>query len=161
MLNKLSCESDRIYCLNPVTFTMPEVVKNIMTREVITINFHRNIMDAAKLMTTNQISSLIVEKDHETVGIISERDFVRKVCSKDLRASKILVSEIMSNISITAEPDTPLEVAVQRMINHRIRRLPVLEKGKIVGIVTVTDLAKELRKVVLQEGVLYDLLNSQ
>jgi CBS domain-containing protein len=52
-------------------------------------------------------------------------------------------------------------VAVQRMINHRIRRLPVLEKGKIVGIVTVTDLARELRKVVLQEGVLYELLNSQ
>jgi CBS domain-containing protein len=154
-------ESDRIYCLNPVTLTMPEVVKNIMTREVITINFDRNIMDAAKLMTTNQISSLIVEKNHEAVGIISERDFVRKVCSKDLRASEILVSEIMSNISITAEPDIPLEVAVQRMINHRIRRLPVLEKGKIVGIVTVTDLAKELRKVVLQEGVLYDLLNSQ
>ena len=105
---------------------MPEVVKNIMTREVITINFDRNIMDAAKLMTTNQISSLIVEKNHEAVGIISERDFVRKVCSKDLRASEILVSEIMSNISITAEPDTPLEVAVQRMNNHRIRRLPVL-----------------------------------
>ncbi|HZA42602.1 MAG TPA: CBS domain-containing protein [Nitrososphaeraceae archaeon] len=140
---------------------MPEVVKNIMTREVITINFDRNIMDAAKLMTTNHISSLIVEKNHEAVGIISERDFVRKVCSKDLRASEILVSDIMSNISITAEPDIPLEVAVQRMINHKIRRLPVLEKGKIVGIVTVTDLAKELRKVVLQEGVLYDLLNSQ
>src|SRR5918995_1373455 len=156
-----STSRTRVYCLIPVTLTMPEVVKNIMTREVITINFDRNIMDAAKLMTTNQISSLIVEKNHEAVGIISERDFVRKVCSKDLRASEILVSEIMSNISITAEPDTPLEVAVQRMINHKIRRLPVLEKGKIVGIVTVTDLAKELRKVVLQEGVLYDLLNSQ
>jgi CBS domain-containing protein len=112
-------------------------------------------------MTSNQISSLIVEKNHDAVGIISERDFVRKVCSKDLRSSEVLVSEIMSNISITAEPDTPLEVAVQRMINHRIRRLPVLEKGKIVGIVTVTDLARELRKVVLQEGVLYELLNSQ
>ena len=136
---------------------MPEVVKNIMTREVITIDNDRNIVDAARLMTSNQISSLIVEKNHDAVGIISERDFVRKVCSKDLRSSEVLVS----NISITAEPDTPLEVAVQRMINHRIRRLPVLEKGKIVGIVTVTDLARELRKVVLQEGVLYELLNSQ
>ncbi|MGA6991336.1 MAG: CBS domain-containing protein, partial [Nitrososphaeraceae archaeon] len=94
---------------------MPEVVKNIMTREVITIDNDRNIVDAAKLMTSNQISSLIVEKNHDAVGIISERDFVRKVCSKDLRSSEVLVSEIMSNISITAEPDTPLEVAVQRM----------------------------------------------
>ena len=153
--------ADHIYCLKTLTFAMPEVVKNIMTREVITIDTDRNIVDAAKLMTSNQISSLIVEKNHDAVGIISERDFVRKVCSKDLRSSEVLVSEIMSNISITAEPDTPLEVAVQRMINHRIRRLPVLEKGKIVGIVTVTDLARELRKVVLQEGVLYELLNSQ
>ena len=154
-------DADRIYSLKTLTFDMPEVVKNIMTREVITIDSDRNIVDAAKLMTSNQISSLIVEKDHNPVGIISERDFVRKVCSKDLRSSEVLVSEIMSNISITAEPDTPLEVAVQRMINHRIRRLPVIEKGKIVGIVTVTDLARELRKVVLQEGVLYELLNSQ
>ena len=156
-----TCDADRIYSLKTLTFDMPEVVKNIMTREVITIDNDRNIVDAAKLMTSNQISSLIVEKDHNPVGIISERDFVRKVCSKDLRSSEVLVSEIMSNISITAEPDTPLEVAVQRMINHRIRRLPVIEKGKIVGIVTVTDLARELRKVVLQEGVLYELLNSQ
>ena len=140
---------------------MSEVVKDIMTREVITIENDRSIVDAAKLMTSNQISSLIVEKNHEPVGIVSERDFVRRVCSKDLRSSEVSVSEIMSNIAITAEPDTPVEVAVQRMINHRIRRLPVIEKGKIVGIVTVTDLARELRKVVLEEGVLYHLLNSQ
>jgi CBS domain-containing protein len=118
-------------------------------------------MDAAELMTANQISSLIVEKNQNAIGIISERDFVRKICSRDLLPSKILVSDIMSSIAQTAEPDTPLEVAVQRMINHKIRRLPVLEKGKIVGIVTVTDLAKELRKIVLHEGVLSDLLDSQ
>lgn len=140
---------------------MPEVVKNLMNREVITIDDDRTVMDAAKLMTTNQVSSLIVEKSQNAIGIISERDFVGKVCSKDLLSSPILVSDIMSSIIVTAEPDTPLEVAVQRMINHKIRRLPVLETGKIVGIVTVTDLAKELRKFVLQEGVLYDLLKSQ
>jgi CBS domain-containing protein len=140
---------------------MPEIVKNIMTREVMTINDDSTVVDAARVMTENRISSLIVERDQSAVGIVSERDFVRKVCSKDLLSSKVLVSEIMSNIAVTAEPDTPLEVAVQRMINHKIRRLPVLDKGRIIGIVTVTDLAKELRKIVLQEGVLYNLLNSQ
>lgn len=140
---------------------MSEMVKNIMTREVITIDDDSPVVDAARMMTENGISSLIVERDQRAVGIVSERDFVRKVCSKDLPSSKILVSEIMSSIAVTAEPDTPLEVAVQRMINHKIRRLPVLDKGRIIGIVTVTDLAKELRKIVLQEGVLYNLLNSQ
>jgi CBS domain-containing protein len=147
--------------LNSAIRPMEEVVRNIMTREVITIEENRTVMDAAELMTANQISSLIIQKDQNAIGIISERDFVRKVCSKDLLPSKILVSDVMSSIVVTAEPDTPLVVAVQRMINHKIRRLPVLEKGKIVGIVTVTDLAKELRKVVLHEGVLFDLLNSQ
>jgi CBS domain-containing protein len=147
--------------LNYAIRHMEEVVRNIMTREVITIEENRTVMDAAELMTANQISSLIVEKNQNAIGIISERDFVRKICSKDLLPSKILVSDIMSSIAQTAEPDTPLEVAVQRMINHKIRRLPVLEKGKIVGIVTVTDLAKELRKIVPHEGVLSDLLDSQ
>jgi CBS domain-containing protein len=147
--------------LNYAIRHMEEVVRNIMTREVITIEENRTVMDAAELMTANQISSLIVEKNQNAIGIISERDFVRKICSKDLLPSKISVSDIMSSIAQTAEPDTPLEVAVQRMINHKIRRLPVLEKGKIVGIVTVTDLAKELRKIVLHEGVLSDLLDSQ
>lgn len=147
--------------LNYAIRHMEEVVRNIMTREVITIEENRTVMDAAELMTANQISSLIVEKNQNAIGIISERDFVRKICSKDLLPSKILVSDIMSSIAQTAEPDTPLEVAVQRMINHKIRRLPVLEKGKIVGIVTVTDLAKELRKIALHEGVLSDLLDSQ
>lgn len=149
------------FLLNYAIRHMEEVVRNIMTREVITIEENRTVMDAAELMTANQISSLIVEKNQNAIGIISERDFVRKICSKDLLPSKILVSDIMSSIAQTAEPDTPLEVAVQRMINHKIRRLPVLEKGKIVGIVTVTDLAKELRKIVLHEGVLSDLLDSQ
>ncbi|HET6730354.1 MAG TPA: CBS domain-containing protein [Nitrososphaeraceae archaeon] len=147
--------------LNYAIRHMEEVVRNIMTREVITIEENRTVRDAAELMTANQISSLIVEKNQNAIGIISERDFVRKICSKDLLPSKILVSDIMSSIAQTAEPDTPLEVAVQRMINHKIRRLPVLEKGKIVGIVTVTDLAKELRKIVLHEEVLSDLLDSQ
>ena len=51
----------------------------------------------------------------------------------------------MSWLRILVEPNTPLDVAVQRMINHKIRRLPVMENGKIVGIMTVTDLAKALR----------------
>ena len=140
---------------------MPEVVKNIMTREVITIDNDRNIVDAAKLMTSNQISLINCRKESRCGWNYFRKGF----CSKSLFQRPPLLRglgiEIMSNISITAEPDTPLEVAVQRMINHRIRRLPVLEKGKIVGIVTVTDLARELRKVVLQEGIRYELLNSQ
>ena len=66
------------------------------------------------------------------------------------------MSDIMSKILTTADPDTPVEVAIQRMVNHKIRRLPVMENGKLVGIITVTDLAKHLRTTLLLEGALGD-----
>jgi CBS domain-containing protein len=60
----------------------------------------------------------------------------------------------MSKIKTYASPDTPVEVAVQRMVNHKIRRLPILSDGKVVGIVTVTDLARQLRTILLVDGIL-------
>jgi CBS domain-containing protein len=59
----------------------------------------------------------------------------------------------MSKIQTFAEPETPVDVAVQRMINNRIRRLPVISDGNVVGIITVTDLAKELRRLMLTKGI--------
>ena len=56
---------------------------------------------------------------------------------------------MMSRIRTSASPDTPIDVAVQRMVNNRIRRLPIFENGKVVGIITVTDLAKHLRTILL------------
>jgi CBS domain-containing protein len=60
----------------------------------------------------------------------------------------------MSKIQTYASPDTPVEVAVQRMVNHKIRRLPIVSDGKVVGIVTVTDLARQLRSILLVDGIL-------
>jgi CBS domain-containing protein len=62
----------------------------------------------------------------------------------------------MSKIQTYASPDTPVDVAVQRMVNHKIRRLPVISDGKVIGIITVTDLAKHLRTILLIEGILSD-----
>jgi len=108
-------------------------------------------------MNDHGISSLIVENNQKHVGIITERDVVSKICCKDLQPSKVKIVDLMSSIRVYANPNTPIEVAVQRMVNHKIRRLPVIEGGKIVGIVTVTDLAKELRKTILEEGLLSEL----
>jgi CBS domain-containing protein len=60
----------------------------------------------------------------------------------------------MSKIQTYASPDTPVEVAVQRMVNHKIRRLPIVSDGKVIGIVTVTDLARQLRSILLVDGIL-------
>lgn len=133
---------------------MQEVVSQIMTSQVVTINFTKSALDAALLMKEKRISSLIVQdNDEKSLGIITERDFVKRVCAEDKKSSDVKISELMSKIQTFAEPDTPVDVAVQRMINNRIRRLPVISGGKVVGIITVTDLAKELRRIMLTKGI--------
>lgn len=136
---------------------MSKIIQDIMTKKIVTIKQEKTGLDAAKLMNDHGISSLIVENNQKHVGIITERDVVSKICCRDLQPSKVKIVDIMSNIRVYANPNTPIEVAVQRMVNHKIRRLPVIEGGKIVGIVTVTDLAKELRKTILEEGLLSEL----
>jgi signal-transduction protein with cAMP-binding, CBS, and nucleotidyltransferase domain len=133
---------------------MQEIVSQIMTRQVVTINFTKSALDAALLMKEKRISSLIVQdNDDKTLGIITERDFVKRVCADDKKSSDVKISELMSKIQTFAQPDTPVDVAVQRMINNRIRRLPVISDGKVIGIITVTDLAKELRRIMLTKGI--------
>ncbi len=135
---------------------MNDLVQDIMTKDVVTVDENMTALDAARVMTEKGISSLIIEKDHAPVGIISERDFVKKICLKDMQPSTINVGSIMSKIQTYASPDTPVDVAVQRMVNHKIRRLPVISDGKVIGIITVTDLAKHLRTILLIEGILSD-----
>jgi CBS domain-containing protein len=125
-----------------------------MTKDVIAVDENVSALEAAKMMTEKGTSSLIIEKDHAPIGIISERDFVKKICVKDMMPSSIKVGSIMSKLQTFATPDTSVEVAVQRMVNHRIRRLPIISDGRVVGIITVTDLAKHLRTILLIEGIL-------
>ena len=133
---------------------MEEIIRDIMTKRVITIDEDSTALDAANLMSEKGISSLIVLNEGNPVGIVTERDFVKKICIKELQVSKVKIKDIMSKLRTFADPETPIEVAVQRMVNHKIRRLPVLENGKLVGIITVTDLAKHLRTTLLIEGAL-------
>lgn len=125
-----------------------------MTKEVVTIDISQGATEAARLMTDKHISSVIVVDKEEPIGIITERDFVKKICSRELEISKVNVGEIMSRILTFAGPDTSIDVAIQRMLNHNIRRLPILSEGKVIGIITVTDLAKHLRtELLLQEAL--------
>lgn len=133
---------------------MAGVVRDIMTKEIVTIDEGETALEAATIMSQRGISSLIVVKDGAPMGIVTERDFVKKVCAKQLEASAIKVGALMSRIRTVADPDTPIQVAVQRMANRGIRRLPIIQEGKVVGIVTVTDLARYLRTILLLESAL-------
>ncbi len=132
---------------------MTEMVRDIMTKNIVTIDHEKTAIEAARLMTDKGISSLIVTVNDQPQGIVTERDFIKKICLKNLALEKVRIGEIMSKIRTYATPDMSLDVAIQRMVNNKVRRLPILnENGGLVGIITVTDLAKHLRTILLLDG---------
>jgi CBS domain-containing protein len=137
-------------------FIAASVVRDIISNNIFMIDHDKTALEAAKIMTEKGISSLFVVKENHPIGIVTERDFIKKICAEELPVAEVKISDIMSKILTTAEPETPIEVAVQRMVNHKIRRLPIMEDGRLVGIITVTDLAKYLRTTLLLEGALND-----
>jgi CBS domain-containing protein len=132
-------------------------VRDIMQKNVITIQEDKTALDAAKLISEKDISFLVIIKDAKPVGVVTERDFVRKIDAEDKNASQIPLSKIMSYKFRWVEPSTNIEDAVQKMLNHNIRRLIVLENEKLVGVITQTDLADFLRSKLLIEGTVKNI----
>ncbi len=132
-------------------------IRDIMEKNVITIGHDKSSLDAAKLISEKDISFLVVVKDGNPIGVVSERDFVRKITAEDKQSSKIPLSEIMSFKFRWVDPTTEIEEAVQKMLNHNIRRLLVLENEKLVGVITQTDLAGFLRSKLLIEGTVKNI----
>lgn len=132
-------------------------VRDIMEKNVITIEQNKSALDAARLISEKDISFLVIVKDGIPTGVVSERDFVRKVVVNDKQASKIALSEIMSFKFRWVEPSTTIEEAVQKMLNNNIRRLIILENNKLVGVITQTDLASFLRSKLLIDGTVKNL----
>ena len=132
-------------------------VRDIMIRNVITIDHNKTAKDVALLMAEKQVSSLVVIKDDNPIGLVTERDLTRKVLTADRKSADVQLSEIMSLKFRWVEPMTSIEDAIQKMSNNNIRRLLVLENNNLVGIITETDLAKHLRSKLLIDGALEDV----
>jgi signal-transduction protein with cAMP-binding, CBS, and nucleotidyltransferase domain len=116
-------------------------VKDIMKKNVITIDEAESIQDAAQKMLTANVGCVVVTSKDEPVGIITERDFVTKVAAEG-RPLFTEVSEIMSLPLTTINPDDTVWDAAELMRGKGIHKLPVQEGTKIVGIVTTTDIVE-------------------
>jgi CBS domain-containing protein len=118
-------------------------VSDVMTSEVIVVGVNESAKKAAMLMDKHGIGCVIVaDPQGRPVGIITEMDLVSRVMAKGLNVDEITCREIMSTPLITIEPQAPLTTAMSMMAKNRIRRLVVLDKGKLVGIVTERDVLK-------------------
>jgi len=125
-----------------------------MGKNVVTIDVQKTVYDAAVLMTENKKGCIIITKREAPVGIITERDIVRRFVYKSLLQRDVKVFEIMSKPLVTIDPDSPIREAARLMVKNAIRRLPVVKDNKLVGIVTSTDFAKHLSQKTITEGVL-------
>ena len=124
-----------------------------MTKNVITIDADKTVIEAADLMSQNNVGDLVVMDKDTPVGIVTERDLVRRVLA-ERKSLNIKVSEVMTTPLRVIDPEAPLKEAARRMVNKGIRRLPVIKDNKLVGIITATDFARHLSKKTLTDGLL-------
>ena len=124
-------------------------VRDIMQKNVITIEKTKKAQDAAIILKDKEISFLVVVNDNKPIGIVSERDIVRKIVAENKESQSTSLETIMSNNFKWVEPNASIESAVQKMLNNNIRRLVVLEDGELAGVITQTDLTEFLRSKIL------------
>ena len=117
---------------------------NMKVREIMrnarTVPVGTNVMAAAKIMNDRRIGSVIVIDGKKIAGIMTERDILEKVTAKNKLASKVRVDDIMTKKVISIEPEAFIDDAVYLLISRKIKKLPVIEDGELVGIITSTDL---------------------
>jgi len=132
---------------------MMTTVKDLMTKDVLTIDANKTVIEAAVLMSQSDVGDLVAIENNTPVGIVTERDFVRRVLALG-KSTSTRVSEIMSTPLKVIDPEAPIKEAARRMANKGIRRLVVIKDNKLVGIITATDFARHLGKKTLSDGIL-------
>ncbi|MDH5257974.1 MAG: CBS domain-containing protein [Gammaproteobacteria bacterium] len=112
--------------------------------ELWSVSPENSVLDAIKMMSEKNVGALTVMLNDELVGIISERDYTRKVILKERASSSTKVKEIMSKQVYYTHPEQSIDECMILMTEHRIRHLPVLENKKLIGMISVGDVVKAI-----------------
>jgi CBS domain-containing protein len=117
------------------------LVKDVMVADLVTVGSSVSVKEAVSVMNDFEIGCLIVVEDGEVVGMLTERDVLRRVVEEGKRPEETLVRDVTSKPPIVVSPDASLEEAVEAMFKHKVKKLPVVEGAKLVGLVAFTDVA--------------------
>jgi signal-transduction protein with cAMP-binding, CBS, and nucleotidyltransferase domain len=114
-------------------------VRDVMTRTVVTATPDMSAAEAGKQMVENRVGNIIIVKDEGPIGIVTESDMVAKVIARNVKPGSIKLEQLMSKPLITTTSSDDIHDAVLMMAQKKIRRLPVIDNGALVGIITDAD----------------------
>ena len=120
---------------------MAKIVRDAMTEDPRSIGASASVVEAARLMREGHIGSLPVTEDERLVGMITDRDITTRVVAESAAPETTSVGDVYSRDLISVEPDHDLDEALELMARHQVRRLPVVEDGRLVGVVAQADIA--------------------
>jgi CBS domain-containing protein len=132
---------------------MPRV-RDLMTVDVPLTTLNTPVSDAARLMRAADRDSLIVFDLGRAIGIVTERDIIRKITAEGLDAMRVHVAQIVSSPLITIHPDRSAREAAALMLQKKIRHLPVVKENRLLGIITLQDFAKHMIKKSVKDEIL-------
>lgn len=122
---------------------MAKTVKQLMTSEPCSIDVDKSVTYAAKMMRDENVGLAPIVEGDRLVGTVTDRDIVLRVIAEGKNPESTMVREIASTDLVTVEPQEELDEALKLMAKHQVRRLPVVESGRLVGVVAQADVARQ------------------
>lgn len=130
------------------------IVKDVMNKNVMTVEPTATVQEAAEMMAERNSKCVIVTEKEKLVGILTDWDFLAKVCAKSGDSNKMKVKEIMTEKVIVTGPDTDIDEAAKIMVEHGIKKLPIVLNNVLIGVVTAMEIVAAEPKLMEEIGSL-------
>jgi len=117
-------------------------IKDVMVEEVITVESNTKVREAVELMNENEIGCLVVTRKGKPVGIVTERDILKKIICQSKDPEQVRVSEIMSEPLVVGKVDMDLGGVARLMLKRNVKKLPIVNGGNLIGLITLTDIVR-------------------
>ena len=134
--------------------TATQILKSKPDKSVYSTTPSSSVFDAVKLMAEKNVGALVVMEGGAIVGVVTERDYARKIVLMARSSKETLVREIMTSPVMYVQPDRTSEECMALMTEYRVRHLPVMDKGEVIGLVSIGDLVKDViseQKFIIQQ----------
>ncbi|CAD5105907.1 CBS domain-containing protein [Zestomonas carbonaria] len=135
--------------------TVAQILATKQNQQVHTIAPHNTMLEALQVMAEKNVGALPVVEDDRLVGVVSERDYARKVVLQGRSSVGTPVSMVMSAPVVTVEPKQDLRTCMSLMTDRKLRHLPVVDGGRLVGLLSIGDLVKEV--IAEKDGLIHQL----